>query len=111
MTPREVPVFLTVEEAAGILRISRTAAYEQTRKWRATDGGDGLPVRMVGGSLRVPTAQFEAHYDVRVTSIPIGDEWQTTTTARAQDIPRSEPKTRRRGRKAGPPQTGLPFAG
>lgn len=53
------PDFFTVEEAACILRIGRTAAYELARKWRATDGRDGLPVVAFGRLLRVPRATLE----------------------------------------------------
>lgn len=52
--------FLTVEEAAAVLRIGRTAAYEATRAWRETDGAEGIPVVKIGGSLRVPRRRLEA---------------------------------------------------
>lgn len=48
------PTVLTVEEAAAILRIGRGAAYAAARRWRATGGRDGLPVIVVGRTLRVP---------------------------------------------------------
>lgn len=51
--------FLTVEEAADVLRIGRTAAYEATRRYRATDGAEGIPVYKVGGTLRVPRHKLE----------------------------------------------------
>jgi excisionase family DNA binding protein len=54
------PDFFTVEEAARILRIGRTAAYELARKWRATDGSEGLPVVAFGRLLRVPRNALEA---------------------------------------------------
>lgn len=56
MDPRPAPQTLTVEEAARILRISRTTAYALTREWRATGGRSGLPVLELGRSLRVPRA-------------------------------------------------------
>ncbi|MDP8900799.1 MAG: helix-turn-helix domain-containing protein, partial [Actinomycetota bacterium] len=40
----ELPEVLTIEEAAVVLRISRTSAYELARVWRATGGAEGLPV-------------------------------------------------------------------
>ncbi len=49
-----LPLVLTIDEAAAVLRISKAAAYEQARIWRETDGRDGLPVIKVGRSLRVP---------------------------------------------------------
>jgi hypothetical protein len=53
------PGFLRVEEAAGILEISRSAAYEQANVWLATGGRSGLPVVRLGRSLRVPWAAIE----------------------------------------------------
>jgi hypothetical protein len=55
----QLPLVLTIEEAAEVLRISRTAAYEQARIWRETDGRMGLPVVVLGRSLRVPRFQLE----------------------------------------------------
>src|SRR5688572_21393586 len=55
-----LPDFLTVEEAAWVLRIGRTAAYQLARRYRATGGAEGLPVIVLGRLLRVPRAQLEA---------------------------------------------------
>ncbi len=45
---------LTVEEAAGVLRIGRSLAYQLAREYDATGGVSGLPVIRLGGCLRVP---------------------------------------------------------
>jgi hypothetical protein len=53
------PDFLTVEEAARILRIGRTAAYLAAKRFRETNGAEGLPVVAIRGSLRVPRRKLE----------------------------------------------------
>lgn len=55
----ELPEFLTVEEAAALLRIGRTSAYALAREWRETGGQRGLPVVELGRQLRVPRAALE----------------------------------------------------
>lgn len=54
-----IPQFLRIEEAARILRISRSAAYELANAWLATDGQTGLPAVRLGRSMRVPRAAIE----------------------------------------------------
>ena len=53
------PEWLTVEEAARVLRIGRTKAYALTREWRASGGRSGLPVADLGDVLRVPRRALE----------------------------------------------------
>lgn len=43
MNPTPEPQTFTIEEAARILRIGRTAAYALARQWRTTGGRSGLP--------------------------------------------------------------------
>jgi excisionase family DNA binding protein len=59
MPLEELPAFLTVEEAATVLRIGRTSAYLLCQRWRLTGGETGLPVVRVGRQLRVPRAALE----------------------------------------------------
>lgn len=59
-----LPVVLTVEEAAEVLRIGRGTAYELARQWRETEGRHGLPVVMLGRCLRVPRAALLRLLDV-----------------------------------------------
>lgn len=50
---------LTVEEAAEVLRIGRSTAYDLARRWRSGNPS-GLPVIEVGRFLRVPKSALEA---------------------------------------------------
>jgi len=56
MSDDELPAFLTVEEAARVLRIGRTKAYAMVTEHRVTGGTSGMPARDLGGVLRVPLA-------------------------------------------------------
>ena len=49
MSLDELPEFLTVEEAAAVLRIGRTSAYLLCRRWRFSGGESVLLV------VRVPS--------------------------------------------------------
>jgi excisionase family DNA binding protein len=51
--------FLTVVEAAALLRVGRTVAYQQARQYLATGGREGLPVVRLGRQLRVPRHALE----------------------------------------------------
>jgi hypothetical protein len=51
--------FLSVTEAATVLGISRTTAYEQASRYRRTGGASGLPVVEMGARLLVPRARLE----------------------------------------------------
>lgn len=67
----EIPNFLTVEEAAQVLRIGRSAAYKQARRFLVTQGSEGLPVVRLGRSLRVPRVRLEALAGGPLTSGPM----------------------------------------
>ncbi|MGQ0431266.1 MAG: helix-turn-helix domain-containing protein [Microthrixaceae bacterium] len=60
----QLPPFLRVEEAARILRISRSAAYELAHAWLASNGEAGLPVIRLGRTIRVPRAAIERYLQV-----------------------------------------------
>jgi excisionase family DNA binding protein len=51
--------FMRVEEAARMLRISRTSAYALAGQWIDSGGADGLPAVRIGRSVRIPTAVLE----------------------------------------------------
>jgi len=50
----DLPVLLTVEEAARVLRIGRSMAYELVNRYLATGGLDGIPAIRIGSLIRVP---------------------------------------------------------
>ncbi len=55
--------FLTILEAAALLGVSRTTAYEMARRYLATEGREGLPVVRLGKRLlRCPRRDFEARF-------------------------------------------------
>jgi excisionase family DNA binding protein len=58
--------FLRVEEAARLLRISRTSAYALAAQWLNTDGADGLPAVRIGRSIRIPAVALDRLADPEV---------------------------------------------
>ena len=99
--PNPTKMFLTVEEAAAVLRIGRTAAYALTRQGRATGGAVGLPVVRVGRLLRVPVHQLERlaagaidHADPTPADRPATEAAPTPPTP--QPTPRPTPRRSRR---------------
>jgi hypothetical protein len=100
-----VPDFLTIEEAAAILRIGRTAAYALGREYLATGGLSGLPVMRFGRLLRVPRVKLEA-----MLGGPITWPLPTTTPSVATAITMSRPRVVR-PRSSQPQAPMLPFSG
>ena len=87
-TTSEVPDFLTIEEAARVLRIGRTAAYALARVWRESGGREGLPVVPVGRLLRVPRAALEAMAGGAITaSVVVIAEPQHASPPNSADAP------------------------
>jgi hypothetical protein len=65
-----VPDLLTVMEAGTVARISRTTAYDLANQFLATNGAVGMPVKRVGGQLRVPRRQLEDWIGTSITVWP-----------------------------------------
>ena len=72
-TPASTVRFLRVDEAARILRIGRSAAYEQANRWIATNGQCGLPAVKVGRMIRIPAAVLEAWATTGSDAEPISE--------------------------------------
>jgi hypothetical protein len=51
----ELPDFLTLDDAAAVLQISRNTAYDLARRYVSSDGTEGLPVVRVGLKSRPDT--------------------------------------------------------
>jgi hypothetical protein len=90
-----VPDFLRVEEAARVLRIGRTSAYELAREFLVTGGASGLPVVRIGRQLRVPRRRLED-----LAGGPISLSARITAPDRRPSLPRLE---------QGADQSTLPF--
>jgi hypothetical protein len=81
-----LPDFLTVEEAAQVLRIGRGAAYTLARQLRQTGGQEGLPVITLGKTLRVPRAALEK---LCGGPLAVADRQQEPETVPVQHRPRT----------------------
>ena len=100
-----VPPFLTVEEAAALLRIGRTKAYALAKEWRATGGRSGLQVVDLGDVLRVPRPALEEMLGAELPATPRtknGSEGPRASApkppagdTRPAEAPRATPRTRR----------------
>ncbi|MGE3359207.1 MAG: helix-turn-helix domain-containing protein [Acidimicrobiia bacterium] len=92
----ELPEVLTVEEAAEVLRIGRTLAYELARRFELSAGAAGLPVLRIGRVLRVPKSALarilagELQLEPAASSTPA-----SATSASAARAPRRASKRRR----------------
>ena len=91
----EYPLLLTVEEAASVLRIGRSLAYELARLYESSDGREGLPVLRVGALMRVPRwALAELISTGRV--VRIADLVEPGLSASLATPPQPEPSKARR---------------
>lgn len=90
------PDMFTVEEAALVVRIGRTAAYKLAGEYLVTDGASGLPVKRIGGQLRVPRLLLEAYIGGPITWPIPGAPADDLPTATAQPLSLAVPIQRTR---------------
>ena len=62
-TWEDLPLLLTVEQAAAVLQLGRSKAYELTVEWERTNGHSGLPCVRVGTLKRVPRHALRRYID------------------------------------------------
>jgi excisionase family DNA binding protein len=62
----QLPDMLTVEDAAEVLRISRSRAYEAVEAFQRTNGAEGVPSIRIGRTFRVPEQSLLAWIDNQV---------------------------------------------
>ena len=94
---------MTVDEAAKVLRLGRTAAYASAARFEATGGAEGLPVVRFGRLLRVPKAQLE-----RIAGGTLTGDGPTKQPATTSDRNRTHPARERRAHQARPQSTDQP---
>jgi excisionase family DNA binding protein len=72
---RETVPYLTIPEAATLLRVSRTTAYEMARRYLLTGGREGLPVVRVNKRLlRIPRQDFETWFRCQSPIVEQGEQ-------------------------------------
>ena len=91
----DLPAMLTVEEAARMLRVGRSLAYQLATRYLDSAGTDGLPVLRLGGVLRVPGFALRELITtgtvVQLTASPIKT---TTPRSRQPRVRRNKPTDR-----------------
>jgi hypothetical protein len=103
-TLEEYPLLLTVEEAAGVLRIGRSLGYELARLYESSDGREGLPVLRLGALLRVPrwalAELISSGHVVRLADLVDADS-AGSIVAHAPAVSAETRRSRPRGRGSG----------
>jgi excisionase family DNA binding protein len=89
-----VPDLLSIREAAAVLRIGKTCAYELAQQYVHSGGEAGLKVVRVGRQLRVPRTVLEEMLGDSVTwpieSHPVADEPVDAKPAHRHAKPKSK---------------------
>ena len=70
-------------QAAWLLGIGRTKAYDMTLEWRVTGGKSGMKVIKVGGQLRVPRVWLEELIGAPIEYVPDPSELAKSSKRRA----------------------------
>lgn len=86
---------VSVVEAADLLGVGRTKAYDMTREWRANGGESGLPVIDCSNTLRVPLYPLAEMLGVEVSHLVavLRDATAAEPAATAEPAVSAEPPT------------------
>ncbi len=84
--PEEPPDYLTVDEIAAVMRISRNGAYQRVRRGVATDGREGIPAERVDKQFRISRYVIEERLGGPITW-PIPGFHDTPNTQPADSAP------------------------
>ena len=68
--PTAPPDFLTLDEAAAVLRVGRSTAYREANAFERSGGRTGIPVIRYGKQFRVPRHRLEDQLGGTVTWPP-----------------------------------------
>ncbi len=66
----DLPYLLTVEQAAKVLQIGRSKAYELTVEYERSGGRSGLPFIWVGNQKRIPRDELVAYVNGQLLHPP-----------------------------------------
>jgi hypothetical protein len=87
------PDFLTLDEAAAVLRVGRSTAYREANAFEASGGTTGIPVVRYGKQFRVPRCRLEEQLGGPITwplpTEPGTPEPTTRSSHRAKRMERS----------------------
>lgn len=87
------PDFLTLDEAAVVLRVGRSTAYREANAYEASGGKTGIPVIRYGRLFRVPRFRLEEQLGGPIT-------WPLPTDASVLAATTRPPRPRKRAARA-----------
>ena len=102
------PDFLTIEEAADVLRIGRVTAYRLVNRYLVNPGPDLISAERYGKQIRVPRCKLEDQMGGPITWPPVRyepDDTETVTPTTTLEL--AQRANRRRAPRT--EQTHLPF--
>jgi excisionase family DNA binding protein len=66
----DLPFLLTVEQAAKVLQIGRSKAYELSVEYERSGGRSGLPFVWIGNQKRIPRDELTAYIERQLRHPP-----------------------------------------